>query len=123
MTHNGRCRRFPCLIRESPAAARREISQSWSSVGGAPPRIARVHGGWPESPPLVQNFSARKWSKRPYGVFKIWRVLPRVFEFKMVFWGLRVSFGIQIYVYIGPRVALRKNMKTTFDTDKKNAAV
>ena len=28
----------------------------------------------------------------------------RVLEFKMVFWGL-VSFGIQIYVYIGPRVA------------------
>ena len=85
MTHGGRRRCFTCSIQKRPAAARSEISQSWSSVGGAPPRPARVHGGWPESPPLVQNFSARKWSKRPYGVFTIWRVLPRVLEFKMVF--------------------------------------
>ena len=47
-----------------------------------------MHGGWPELPPLVQNFWARKWSKRLYGVFMIWRVLPRVLEFKMVLWGL-----------------------------------
>ena len=46
-----------------PAAARHEISPAWSSGGGPPPRPARVHGGWPESPPLVQNFSTRKWSK------------------------------------------------------------
>ena len=47
----------------SPAAARCEISPMWSSGGGAPPRPARVHCGWPESPPLVQNSIARKWFK------------------------------------------------------------
>ena len=88
MTHGGRHRRFAGPIRACPAAARREISQAWSSGFGAPPKPARVHGGWPELPPLVQNFSARKWSKRPYGVFTIWRVLPRVLELKMVLWGL-----------------------------------
>ena len=63
MTHSGRRRRFASSIRARPAAARHEISPAWSSRGGAPPRPARVHGGWPESPPLVQNFSSRKWSK------------------------------------------------------------
>ena len=84
MTHGGRGRRFAGPIRARPAAARREISQAWSSGGGAPPRPARVHDGLSESPPLVQNFSARKWSKRPYGVFTIWTFFPRVLEFKMV---------------------------------------
>ena len=88
MTHGGLPRRFAGPIRERPAAARSEISQAWSSGGVAPPRPSRVHGGWPESPPLVQNFSARKWSKQPYRVFTIWRVLPRVLELKMVLWGL-----------------------------------
>ena len=88
MTHYGHRRRFAGQIRARPAAARREISQSWSSGGGAPPRPTRVHDGWAESPVLVQNFSARKWSKHPYGVFTIWRVLPRVLELKMVLWGL-----------------------------------
>ena len=63
MTHGGRRRHFADPIRARPAAARREISLAWSAGGGAPPRPARVHSGWPESPPLVQNFSARKWSK------------------------------------------------------------
>ena len=96
MTHGGRRRRFAGPIRARPAAAHREISQAWSSGGGAPPRQARVHGGWPESPPLVQNFSARKWSKRPYGVFTIWRVLPRVLEFKMVLWGLGFHLATKV---------------------------
>ena len=63
MTHGGSRRRFAGPIRARPAAARREISPTWSFGGGAPPRLARVHNGWPESLPLVQNFSARKWSK------------------------------------------------------------
>ena len=63
MTHGGRRRRFAGPIRARPAAAGREISPAWSSGGGAPPRPARVHCGWPEWPPLVHNFSARKWSK------------------------------------------------------------
>ena len=63
MTHGGHCRRFTGPIRARPAAARREISPAWSFGGGAPPRTARVHSEWPESPPLVQNFLNRKWSK------------------------------------------------------------
>ena len=63
MTHGGRRLCFAGPIRERPAAARCEISLAWSSGGGAPPRLACVHGGWPESPSLVQNFSAREWSK------------------------------------------------------------
>ena len=63
MTHGGCRRRFVGPIRARPAAARREISPAWSFGGGAPPRPARVHGGWPESPPLVQNPKARKWFK------------------------------------------------------------
>ena len=61
MTHGGR--RFAGPIRARLVAARREISPALSFGGGAPPRPARVHGGWLEWPPLVQNFSARKWSK------------------------------------------------------------
>ena len=63
MTHGGRRRRFAGLIQARPAAARRQISPAWSYGGGAPPRPARVHSGWSESPPLVQNFSVHKWSK------------------------------------------------------------
>ena len=88
MIHGGCRRRFAGPIPPPTAAARLEILPAWSSGGGVPPRPARVHCGWPESPHLVQNFSARKWSKRPYGVFTIWRVLPRVLELKMVLWGL-----------------------------------
>ena len=47
MTHGGRRCRFAGPIRAHPAAARREISQAWSFGGGAPPRPARVHDGWP----------------------------------------------------------------------------
>ena len=63
MIHGGRRRRFDGPIRERLAAVRREISPAWSSGDGAPPWLARVQSGWPESPPLVQNFLARKWSK------------------------------------------------------------
>ena len=38
----------------------REISRSASSDGGAPHGPARVAGGWPEVPPLVQSSTARK---------------------------------------------------------------
>ena len=63
VSHGGLCRRFAGPIRARPTAARREISPEWSSGGDAPPRPAHVHCGWPESRPLVQNSSARKWSK------------------------------------------------------------
>ena len=63
MTHGGRRRLFAGPILVSPAAARLEIAPAWSSGGGAPPRQVSVHCGWPESPPLVQNPTARKWFK------------------------------------------------------------
>ena len=63
MTYGDRRRNFADPILARPTVARREILPAWSSGGGSPPRPARVHSGWPESPPLVQNFSARKWSK------------------------------------------------------------
>ena len=114
MTHGGRPRRFAGPIRARPAAGRSEISQAWSSGGGAPPRPARVHGGWPESPPLVQNFSARKWSKRPYGVFTIWRGLPRVLEFKMVLWGLGFHLAPKVMFIWGLGSLSGKNLKTVW---------
>ena len=55
MTHGSRHRCFAGPIWARPAAARLEISPAWSSEGGAPPRPASVHGGWPESPPLVKT--------------------------------------------------------------------
>ena len=63
MTHGGRRRLFAGPILARPVAARREIAPVCSSGGGAPPRPVSVHCGWPESPPLVQNLTARKGFK------------------------------------------------------------
>ena len=43
-----------------PAAVGREISRLASSGGGASHGLARVAGGWPELPHLVQSSTARK---------------------------------------------------------------
>ena len=56
---------------------------------GCPPPLcpARVAGGRPVVPPLVQTPTARKWSNCPTWCSRFWRVFLRVLELKMVFWG------------------------------------
>ena len=63
ITHGGHCRRFADPIRARLAAVGRETSRMTSSGCPPPPCLARVTGGWPESSPLVQNPTARKWFK------------------------------------------------------------
>ena len=46
---------FAGPIRARPEAVGREISQRWSSDGGAPPWPARVARGWPLSPPMAKT--------------------------------------------------------------------
>ena len=61
MVHGGRCRRrFAGPIPARPAAVRREIPPAGSSGCGAPSRPARVAGGQPVVPRLVQSLTARK---------------------------------------------------------------
>ena len=43
-----------------PATDGGEISRPASSGGGAPHGLARVAGGWPKVPPLVQSSMVRK---------------------------------------------------------------
>ena len=50
-----------------------------------PPCPARVAGGRPVVPPLVQTPTARKWSNSPTWCSRFWRVFPRVLELKRVF--------------------------------------
>ena len=58
---HGGCRcRFVGPIPEHPAAVRREILSAGSSGCGAPSRTARVAGGWPVVPRLVQYLTACK---------------------------------------------------------------
>ena len=59
MVHDGRRRRFAGPIPARPEAVRREISPAGSSGCGAPSRPARVGGGRPVVPRLVQSLSAR----------------------------------------------------------------
>ena len=62
--HSGRRRRsFAGPIRERPAAVGRETSRSALSGCPFPPCLARVAGGRPVVPLLVQTPTARKWSK------------------------------------------------------------
>ena len=61
--HGGRRRRFAGPIPASPAAVGREILPAGSSGCPPPPCPARVAGGWPVVPPLVQTPTARKWFK------------------------------------------------------------
>ena len=60
VVHGGRRCRFAGLIPARPAAVRREIPLTGSSGCGAPSRPARVAGGRPVVPRLVQSLSARK---------------------------------------------------------------
>ena len=60
VVHGGRRRRFAGTIPARPAAVRREIPPTGSSGCGAPSRPARVAGGRPVVPRLVQSLSARK---------------------------------------------------------------
>ena len=61
--HGGRCRRFVGPIPARPTAVGREILPEGSSRCPPPPCTARVAGGWPVVPPLVQTPTARKWFK------------------------------------------------------------
>ena len=58
--HGGRRRRFAGSIPARPAAVHREIPPAGSSRCGAPSRLARVVGGRPVVPRLVQSLTARK---------------------------------------------------------------
>ena len=87
VTHGGRRRRFAGPIPTRPAAVGREILPAGSSRCPPPPCLARVAGGRPVVPPLVQTPTARKWSNCPTWCSRFWRVFPRVLELKMVFWG------------------------------------
>ena len=61
VVHGGRRRRrFAGPIPTRPAAVRREIPPAGSSGCGTPSRLARVAGGRPVVPRLVQSLSARK---------------------------------------------------------------
>ena len=60
VVHGGRRRRFAGPIPARPAAVHREIPPAGSSGCGAPSRLARVVGGRPVVPLLVQSLSARK---------------------------------------------------------------
>ena len=107
MTHGGRRRCFAGQIPARSAAVGRENLPGGSSGCPPPPCPARVAVGRPVVPPLVQTPMARKWSNCPIWCSRFWRVFPRVFGAQDGFLGARVSFGIQSYVYIGPRVAFR----------------
>ena len=106
MTHGGRCRLFADPIPVNPAMVGRENLPAGSSGCSPPPCLARVAGGRSVVPPLVQTPKARKWSNCPTWCSRFWRVFPRVWSSRWCF-GARVSFGIQSYVYIRPRVAFR----------------
>ena len=60
VVHGGRHRRFAGPIPARSAAVRREIPPAGSSGCGAPSRSARVPGGRPVVPRLVQSLMARK---------------------------------------------------------------
>ena len=61
--HGGRRRRFAGPIPPCPSAVGREILPAESSGCPPPPCPARVAGGRPVVPPLVQTPTARKWFK------------------------------------------------------------
>ena len=67
-------------------------------------RVLQVAGRWcllwSKPPRLAKGQTAQ------LGVHDFWRVFPRVWSSRWCL-GARVSFGIQSYVYIGPRVAFR----------------
>ena len=77
---------FAGQIPARSAAVGREISWLASSGGGAPHGPARVAGGWPEVPPLVQSFTTRKRLKDPTCV-------PGLESFFLGFWSSRGCFG------------------------------
>ena len=106
ITHGGRRRRFAGPIPGRPTAVGRENLPEGSSGCPPPPCPARVAGGRLVVPPLVQTITACKWLNCPTWCSRFWRVFPRVWSSRWCF-GARVSFGIQSYVYIGPRVSFR----------------
>ena len=60
VVHGGCCHRFAGPIPARPTAVGREIPPAGSSGCGAPSRPARVAGGQPVVPRLVQSITARK---------------------------------------------------------------
>ena len=77
---------FAGQIPARPAAVGHEISWLASSSGGAPHGPVRVAGCWPEVPPLVQSFKARKRLNGPTCV-------PGLESFFLGFWSSRGCFG------------------------------
>ena len=88
VTNRSSRRRVADQIPDRPASVGREISRPVSSGCCATPCPARVAVWWPVVPLLVQTPTARKWSNGPTWCSRFWRVLHRVLELKMVFWGL-----------------------------------
>ena len=88
-------------------AAGREILPAWSSGDGAPPWPAHVQGWWPVTPPTAKPVWSTNGSKRPSSVFKVLGSFLFGFGAQNECVGARVLFGMQNYVYIGPRVAFR----------------
>ena len=108
MTQGGRRRRrFAGPIPARPATVGREKLPAGLSECPPPPCPARVAGGRPVVPPLVQTPTTRKWSNCPTWCSRFWRVFFLGFGAQDGVLGASVSFGIQSYVYIGPRVAFR----------------
>ena len=87
VSHGGRHCRFAGLIQARPAVVGLETSRPASFGCPPPPCLARVAGGRPVVPPLVQTPTARKWSNDSTWCSRFWRVFPRVLDLKRVFWG------------------------------------
>ena len=106
--HGGRRRRFAGPIPARPTAVGLENLPTGSSGCPLPPCPARVAGGRPVVPLLLQTPTAHKWFKNGLTrCSRFWRVFPRVLGAQDGVLGARVSFGNQSYVYIRPRVAFR----------------
>ena len=99
---------FAGLIRARPAAVGREILPVRSPCPHPPPPGRRVcKGGGRNCLLRPKPVWPKNCSKRPSSGSTGFGEFSRVLEFKMSVLGAMVLFGMQNYVYIGPRVAFR----------------